>query len=138
VRNIGSVKRMQEEGFPYRTMHTRGSFKDGTFIVDEAAFDSDAMRLAATGRVDMLGANSRLTVLVGLLTGIDRVAGAIPIIGDIFGGSLTALPVEVSGDIRDPLVVPLGPRAVSGRLLEILGNTAKVPGKLLLPKEAAP
>ena len=138
VRNIGSVKRMHEEGFPFRTMQARGNFKGGAFLVEEAAFDSDALNLAATGRVDMLGADSRLTVLVGLLTGIDRVAGAIPIVGDIFGGSLTALPVEVSGDIRDPLVVPLGPRAVSKRLLEILGNTAKVPGKLMVPKEAAP
>jgi hypothetical protein len=135
VRNIGSVKRMHEEGFPFRTMHARGSFAGGAFLVDEAAFDSDALNLAATGRVDMLGANSRLTVLVGLLAGLDRVAGAIPIVGDIFGGSLTALPVEVRGDIRDPLVVPLGPRAVSNRLLEILGNTAKVPGKLMVPAQ---
>jgi hypothetical protein len=135
VRNIGSVKRMNEEGFAFRTMHARGSFKGGAFLVDEAVFDSDALNLAATGRVDLLGPASRLTVLVGLLAGVDRVAGAIPIVGDIFGGSLTALPVEVSGDIRDPLVVPLGPRAVSKRLLEILGNTAKVPGKLLVPED---
>jgi uncharacterized protein involved in outer membrane biogenesis len=135
VRNIGSVQRMNEEGFGFRTMHARGSFKGGAFLVDEAVFDSDALNLAATGRVDLLGPGSRLTVLVGLLAGVDRVAGAIPIVGDIFGGSLTALPVEVSGDIRDPLVVPLGPRAVSKRLLEILGNTAKVPGKLLVPED---
>jgi hypothetical protein len=135
VRNIGSVQRMNEEGFAFRTMHARGSFKGGAFLVDEAVFDSDALNLAATGRVDLLGPGSRLTVLVGLLAGVDRVAGAIPIVGDIFGGSLTALPVEVSGDIRDPLVVPLGPRAVSKRLLEILGNTAKVPGKLLVPED---
>ncbi len=135
VRNIGSVKRMHEEGFAFRTMHARGRFERGAFLVDEAAFDSDALNLAATGQVDMLGANSRLTVLVGLLAGLDRVAGAIPIVGDIFGGSLTALPVEVSGDIRDPLVVPLGPRAVSKRLLEILGNPAKVPGKLMVPAQ---
>jgi hypothetical protein len=135
VRNIGSVQRMNEEGFGFRTMHARGSFKGGAFLVDEAVFDSDALNLAATGRVDLLGPGSRLTVLVGLLAGVDRVAGAIPIVGDIFGGSLTALPVEISGDIRDPLVVPLGPRAVSKRLLEILGNTAKVPGKLLVPEE---
>jgi len=138
VRNIGSVKRMQEEGFRYRKMHARGRFQGGEFLVEEGAFDSDAVNLAATGRVDLLGADSRLTVLVGLLTTVDRIAGAIPIVGDIFGGSLTALPVSVSGDIRDPLVVPLGPGAVSQRLLDILGNTARLPGKLLLPKEAAP
>jgi len=114
----------------------RGRFQDGEFLVDEGAFDSDALNLAATGRVDLLGASSRLTVLVGLLTTVDRVAGAIPIVGDIFGGSLTALPVSVSGDIRDPLVVPLGPGAVSQRLLDILGNTARLPGKLLVPAPA--
>ena len=136
VRNIASVKRMNEEGFRYRKMHVRGRFQDGEFLVDEGAFDSDALNLAATGRVDLLGASSRLTVLVGLLTTVDRVAGAIPIVGDIFGGSLTALPVSVSGDIRDPLVVPLGPGAVSQRLLDILGNTARLPGKLLVPAPA--
>ena len=136
VRNIASVKRMNEEGFRYRKLHVRGRFQDGEFLVDEGAFDSDALNLAATGRVDLLGASSRLTVLVGLLTTVDRVAGAIPIVGDIFGGSLTALPVSVSGDIRDPLVVPLGPGAVSQRLLDILGNTARLPGKLLVPAPA--
>ena len=135
VRNVGSVQRMNEEGFAYRSMHARGRFENGAFLVDQAAFDSDAINLAATGRVDLLGPHSNLAVLVGLLTTVDRVAGAIPIVGDIFGGSLTALPVAVSGDIREPRVVPLGPRAVTQRLLDILGNTAKVPGKLLLPED---
>jgi hypothetical protein len=134
VRNVGSVQRMNEEGFAYRSMHAHGRFENGAFLVEQAAFDSDAINLAATGRVDLLGPHSNLAVLVGLLTTVDRVAGAIPIVGDIFGGSLTALPVAVSGDIREPRVVPLGPRAVTQRLLDILGNTAKVPGKLLLPE----
>jgi hypothetical protein len=134
VRNIGSVQRMQEDGFPYRGMSARGHFADGAFVVEEGAFDSDAVNLAATGRIDLLGAGSRLTVLVGLLTFVDRIAGAIPIVGDIFGGSLTALPISVSGDIRDPLVLPLDPRAITEHLLGILGRTAKVPGKLLVPK----
>lgn len=136
VRNIGSVQRMREDGFAYRGMSVRGHFEGGGFVVEEGAFDSDAVNLAATGRVDLLGADSRLTVLVGLLTFVDRVAGAIPILGDIFGGSLTALPISVSGDIRDPLVVPLDPRAITEHLLGILGRTAKLPGKLLVPAPA--
>ena len=130
LRNIADVKRMNQDGFPYRTMRARGRFEKGEFLLDEGAFDSSAVHLAVTGRVDMLGANSRLTVLVGLLTTIDRLAGGIPILKDVFGGSLTALPVGVSGDIRDPLVVPLGPGAVTDRLLDILGNTVKLPAKL--------
>jgi hypothetical protein len=83
--------------------------------------------------VDLLGANSQLTVLVGLLTRVDRIAGAVPIIGDIFGGSMTALPMAVHGDIRDPVIVPLGPRAITDQLLGIFERTLKLPGKLVVP-----
>ena len=38
--------------------------------------------------------------------------------------------------IRDPLVVPLDPRAITEHLLGILGRTAKLPGKLLVPAPA--
>jgi hypothetical protein len=46
---------------------------------------------------------------------------------------MTALPVGVSGDIRDPLVVPLGPRAITDSLLGIFERTLKLPGKLVVP-----
>ena len=136
-RNIASLGEMKEDGFPYRSITARGRFEKGQFLVEESFFDSDAVRLAANGRVDMLGANSQLTVLVGLLTTVDRVAGAIPIIGDIFGGSMTALPMAVHGDIRNPVIVPLGPRAVTDQLLGIFERTLKLPGKLVVPAQEA-
>jgi hypothetical protein len=132
-RGISSLSEMKEDGFPYRSMIAKGRFANGEFLVDESFFDSDAVRLAANGRVDLLGANSELTVLVGLLTRVDRIAGAIPIIGDIFGGSMTALPMAVHGDIRDPVIVPLGPHAVTDQLLGIFERTLKLPGKLVVP-----
>jgi hypothetical protein len=127
----------KKDGFPYRSMIAKGHFAQGQFVVEEAFFDSDAVRLAVSGRVGMLEPNSQLTVLVGLLTHVDRITGAIPIIGDIFGGSMTALPISVSGDIRDPRIVPLGPRAVTDQLLGIFERTLKLPGKLV-PGEAKP
>jgi hypothetical protein len=133
LRNIASVSQMQEGGFPYRRMTAKGHFKGGNFVLEEGFFDSDAVRLAAHGTVDLQGADSRLTVLVGLLTTVDRITGAIPIVGYVFGGSMTALPVGVSGDIRKPLVVPLGPRAVTDSLLGIFERTLKLPGKLVVP-----
>jgi hypothetical protein len=136
-RNIASLGEMREDGFPYRSIMARGRFEKGQFLVEESFFDSDAVRLAANGRVDMLGANSQLTVLVGLLTTVDRVAGAIPIIGDIFGGSMTALPMAVHGDIRNPVIVPLGPRAVTDQLLGIFERTLRLPGKLVVPAQEA-
>jgi hypothetical protein len=70
-------------------------------------------------------------VLVAPLANIERVIGAIPLLGDVFGGTMVALPVGVSGDIRDPTIVPLGPRAVTDQLLGIFERTLKLPGKLV-------
>jgi hypothetical protein len=137
LRNIASATKMNESGFPYRSMTAKGHFEGGDFVLEEGFFDSDAVRLAAHGSVGLQGADSRLTVLVGLLTNVDRVTGAIPIVGYVFGGSMTALPVSVSGDIRNPLVVPLGPRAITDSLLGIFERTLKLPGKLTVPASEA-
>ncbi|MFL6571616.1 MAG: AsmA-like C-terminal region-containing protein, partial [Burkholderiales bacterium] len=133
LRNIASVSKMEQSGFPYRSMTAKGRFEGGNFVLDEGFFDSSAVRLAAHGNVGLQGADSQLTVLIGLLTNVDRVTGAIPIVGYVFGGSMTALPVSVSGDIRNPLVVPLGPRAITDSLLGIFERTLKLPGKLVVP-----
>ncbi len=62
---------------------------------------------------------------------MDRLARKVPILGYIMGGALTSLPVGVSGDIRNPLVVPLGPSAVTSELVGIFERTLKLPGHLL-------
>jgi hypothetical protein len=63
------------------------------------------------------------------------VVGAIPLLGDVFGGTMVALPVSVNGDIRDPTVVPLGPRAVTDQLVGIFERALKLPGKLAVPPQ---
>ena len=133
MRNLASVNKMEQGGFPYRSMTAKGHFQRGNFVLEEGFFDSSAVRLAAHGDIDLQGPGSKLTVLVGLLTNVDRVTGAIPIVGYVFGGSMTALPVSVTGDIRNPLVVPLGPRAITDSLLGIFERTLKLPGKLVVP-----
>jgi uncharacterized protein YhdP len=140
VQNLTSIRDPREidKGFPYRSMTARGHFEGGGFLLEEGFFDSDAARIAVNGKVDLLGADSQLNVLVGLLSSVDRVTGAIPILGNVLGGTLIALPVSVSGDIRDPRVVPLGRHAVSDRLLGIFERTLKLPGKLVPGDEKQP
>jgi hypothetical protein len=46
---------------------------------------------------------------------------------------MVALPVAVTGDIRNPVIVPLGPRAITDQLLGIFERTLKLPGKLVVP-----
>jgi hypothetical protein len=138
VRDIASPSEMRKNGFAYRRMTASGRFERGEFLVQEAFFDSKAARLAASGRIDLQGSDSRLTVLIAPLTSVERVVGAIPLLGDVFGGAMVALPVSVNGDIRDPTVVPLGPRAVTDQLLGIFERALKLPGKLVPPPETRP
>jgi hypothetical protein len=57
------------------------------------------------------------------------------VLGYVVGSSFTSLPVGVSGDIRDPVVIPLGPSAITSSLLGIFNRTIKLPGKALEPLE---
>jgi hypothetical protein len=129
--------KLDDAGFPYRTITVSGHFEKDRFIVDESAFRSDAVGLAATGWVSVLDYQSRLSVLVAPFSRIDRLARAVPIFGYVLGGALTSVPVGVSGDIRDPLVVPLGPSAITSELVGIFERTLKLPGRLITPFEGS-
>ena len=129
--------RVDSKGFPYRSFSAKGRFAGGRFIIDESAFNSSAVGLAATGWISLRDYDSRLSVLVAPFARVDRLARSVPILGYVMGGALTSIPVGVSGDIRDPRVVPLGPGAVTSELMGIFERTLKLPGKLV-PPEGAP
>jgi len=140
VRSIADVTTLteegagkREEGFPYHRLAFKGRFGDGQFVLEEGAFDSEAVGMAANGTIRLSDLDSRLTVLVAPFGRLDRLVRKIPIIGYVIGGALTSVPVGVTGDIRDPLVVPLGPRAITSELVGIFERTLKLPGRLLPP-----
>ncbi|MGH8642752.1 MAG: hypothetical protein ACRET6_13650, partial [Burkholderiales bacterium] len=128
--------RMDAKGFPYRSMRIAGRFEDGRFVLEEGAFHSDAVGLAANGWISLVEPQSRLTVLVAPFSRLDELVRGVPILGYVVGGVFTSVPVGVSGDIRDPLVVPLGPAAITSEVLGIFERTLKLPVKLIGPAEA--
>jgi hypothetical protein len=123
--------KVDEAGFPYRDLAVRGHFENGRFVVDEGSFNSDVIGIAASGWISLLDYDSRLSVLVAPFAKLNRAARAVPIFGDVLGGALTSVPVGVSGDIRDPLIVPLGPAAIGSELKGIFERTVSLPGKLV-------
>ncbi|MGH9575887.1 MAG: AsmA-like C-terminal domain-containing protein, partial [Terriglobales bacterium] len=140
VQNIDALlkqdgPKLDEQGFPYRKLAVAGRFENGRFLVDESAFHSNAVGLAGTGWVSLLDYSSRLTVLVAPFSRVDQLVRKVPLVGYIVGGTFTSVPVGVSGDIRDPVVVPLGPRAVTSQLVGIFERTLKLPVKLITPAE---
>ena len=68
-------------------------------------------------------------MLVAPLALLNEGVRKLPVLGYVVGGALTSLPVAVSGDIRNPLVVPLGPGAITNELTGIVSRTLSLPGK---------
>ncbi|HEX9684784.1 MAG TPA: AsmA-like C-terminal domain-containing protein [Burkholderiales bacterium] len=128
--------KLDDRGFPYRALTVAGHFEDGRFIVEEGSFLSDALGLAANGWISVTDYSSRLTVLVAPFSRLDQLVRKVPLVGYIIGGTFTSVPVGVSGDIRDPLVVPLGPAAVTSQVLGIFERTLKLPARLITPPQA--
>jgi AsmA-like C-terminal region len=121
------------QGFRFRKILAAGRFSGGQFTLDEGAFESPAAGMVANGTIRLSDYDTRMTVLVAPFGRVDRLVRGIPVIGYVIGGTLTSIPVGVSGDIRSPLVVPLGPRAITSELLGIFERTMKLPGKLAEP-----
>jgi hypothetical protein len=122
------------QGFRYRRIAAAGRVRDGQFMLDEGVFESPSAGMAANGTIRLDDGDTRMTVLVAPFGRVDRVVRGIPVIGYVVGGTLTSIPVSVTGDIRSPLVVPLGPRAVTQELLGIFERTLKLPTKLADPE----
>jgi hypothetical protein len=131
----GGGPKLDAKGFSYRNLRIAGRFDKGRFVVEEGAFHSDAVGLAANGWISLTEPQSRLTVLVAPFSRVDELVRKVPVFGYVVGGAFTSVPVGVSGDIRDPLVVPLGPTAIGSEILGIFERTLKLPVKLVAPAE---
>lgn len=130
-------RQLSAEGFAYRKMLLTGRIQDGKLRIQEAAFDSSAVGIAANGSIDLVSYASDINVLVAPFSRVDRVVRNIPLIGYVIGGTLTSLPVKVSGDIRSPYVIPLGPTAVANELVGVFQRTLNLPAHLFgLPPPA--
>jgi hypothetical protein len=130
--------RPEERGLEYREIAMHAHLAGGRIHIDEAVFDGSTLGLAAKGSVGVGGRDVQLTVLVAPFSTIDSVVRKVPILGYVLGGSLTSIPVGVSGNMRDPQVVPLSPAAVTAELAGIFLRTFKLPGRILsFPQEVA-
>ncbi len=123
--------KIDDKGFPYKKLVIEGHLQYGRFVVDNSAFDSDAVGLVAIGSVGLVDRDAQLAVLVAPFSTLDRIVRKIPLFGYIFGGTFTSVPVSVRGDIRDPSVVPLGVSAIGAQLAGILQRTFDLPGKIV-------
>jgi len=114
-------------GFPYRTLSARGTREGKVLRFDEMMLDAPVVQIAAVGQIDTGTGKMSFDVMVAPLQTANYILEHMPLLNRIFGGSVLAVPVRVTGTWKDPIVVPLGPGAVARRLTDIIGNVLKLP-----------
>ena len=127
----GELPDMSKGGMDYKSAQVQGKVEGRKIFFHEFALDASALTVAAHGNVDYATGAIDMTVLVAPFKTVTWVVQHIPILRSILGGMLIAVPVAIHGTIDKPVVVPLGPAAVGSRVLDILGNTLKLPGQAI-------
>jgi hypothetical protein len=127
----GQMPDLNKGGMDYKSAQVRGRIEGHKVFFNEIALDAAALTMAAHGNVNYTTEALDMTVLVAPFKTVSWVVAHIPILRSILGGMLIAIPVHVGGTLSKPLVVPLGPSAVGSRLLDIMGNTLKLPGEAI-------
>ncbi|HLB15826.1 MAG TPA: AsmA-like C-terminal region-containing protein [Burkholderiales bacterium] len=126
-------KELMAGGLEYREVATTWTLEGTRVRVESATFDSPSLGMAGSGEVELTTRTLAIHGLVAPFANINAVARSIPILGPIFNTRLVGIPVSVTGDWRDPIVVPLGPEAVGQSLVNLMGATFKAPIDLLDP-----
>jgi hypothetical protein len=118
---------LDREPFPYRFVGVTGRIEGEMLIADEVNVDSSLLNLSGQGKVDMERKLIDGKGLVAVLRPVDEVIRRIPVISDLFGGSLLGIPVRFSGPLERPDVTYLSPADVGAELLNIPLKILKMP-----------
>jgi len=129
----GHVPDLAGEGFAYHSMSASAKLQGGKFTMEECSIDGASMGIACTGDIDLIRREMDLTILVAPFKTVDRIVDILPLIGSVLGGKLISIPFRATGNLEDPYVYPLPPKAVGSGLLGILERTLKLPLTIIQP-----
>jgi uncharacterized protein YhdP len=133
----GRLPAVGEAGMGYSSLKARGTIEGTRVTAEELALDADRLTIAARGSADYASERIDATILVAPLPTVSWIVSEIPVLGRVFGTTIVAMPVQVSGTIDAPVVLPLGPEAVAQRFTELLSNTLSLPAHLIRVVPAA-
>ena len=126
----GAIKLNGAEGLGYSSYADQGTIEGRTLIIDHAVLDADRLTIIGTGRINYVDYSVQASVVVAPIKFVTAIFSKIPIVSRIFGGTLIAIPVRVTGTLDNPKIVPLAPGAIASQLTNIIGNTLKLPFEL--------
>jgi len=126
----GRVPEIGGNGFPYNSMALQGDIHQGVFTIKKAYIGGKSLDIIAEGEVDLGKQKIDMVVLVAPFSSINWLIRHTPIVNTIMGGTLITIPTRVSGDLTNPDVIVLSPKAVGSRILQIFTNIIKAPVEL--------
>jgi len=122
-----------KEGVDYKLIKIRAAFHGGKLMIEEATLDGPALELVAKGEIDLMNQELNITALVAPLKTVDRIVKLIPVVREIFAGTLITIPVRVHGSLKDPKVIALSPSAIGDEILAMMKRTLGLPFKVIEP-----
>jgi hypothetical protein len=124
---------MMKGGLEYGEITFTAALEGTRALVESVTLDSPSLGIAGNGTIDLAARRLAMNGLVAPFANINAVARRIPIIGRLFDTRVLGIPVSVTGDWRDPTVIPLGPEAVGQSLVNLMSATFRAPIQLLDP-----
>jgi hypothetical protein len=129
----GKLPDLKKEGLPYDRVSIRGSLQKGKMIIKEWTIDGPTLEMASQGEIDLADQEINLTVLVAPLKTVDRITKLIPLVSDIFAGTLVTIPLRVHGSLKDPKVTALSASAIGDEIVAMMKRTLGLPFKVIEP-----
>jgi hypothetical protein len=124
---------VRARGLDYREIVMGGVFDARRVRLDRFTLDARMLGIGLTGEIDL--AEEQLA-LRGIIAPFGNATGAlrrVPVVGRLFGARIVGVPFSVSGHWHDPRVIPLGPEAIAGSFVDLLGRALNAPIQLLNP-----
>ncbi|MFN0039374.1 MAG: AsmA-like C-terminal domain-containing protein [Burkholderiales bacterium] len=135
---VGKAPDLGQSGMKYYSAKVMGILNGRQMRLSEASLDASGFKVVAQGKVEYDTGQIDFDVLFAPFQTVNTVMNYIPILRRIFGGTVLAVPVGVRGTLEKPVVIPLGLKAMGSRLVDLLGNTLKVPGDIIKVTPVAP
>ena len=127
----GKIPDLRSTGFYYDYMIVKGTMENSVLVISPAKLDAPIMEIVSHGTIDIPREKVNLQILVAPLQTLNKIQKILPIIRKIFPSSLTAIPVEVSGDFSDIQVRTMSMSAISKRVFGVMVDALSAPVRVL-------
>ena len=132
----GNLPNFSRKGMDYDLLEIKGKFKKDYLKIEALQLNAPGLRFFGTGKLYFMDQKIDLTLLVSPFKAFNAVVSKVPLLGWILTGEskmLLAVPVKITGDLKDPAIIPLDPVSLGSQFLGIVGRTFKLPVKILTP-----